>query len=461
MGKPVENIEVELAPKMCELFEGDFFVRVAYGGRGSTKTRGFALKCAIDAYTFASHGISGQIVCAREILNSLEESSMEEIKTAIRETPWLRPHFDIGEKYIRTKCRRVRFTFAGLRHNVDSIKSRARILRMWVDEAEKVSKLSWDKVLPTLREEGEEDIGGGPGWHAELYVSYNPESDMSETHKRFRENPDPDTKVIEINFRDNPWFPDILNRQRINDKEQRPDDYDWIWEGAMRTNMEGAYFAKAMAKADQEGRICAIPFERALRTYTFWDLGVSDDMTVIVVQPFGKEIRIVSAYSNSGYGMDHYVDWLDDLQQQHKFRWAETNAHHAPHDINVRDLITGKTRQEIADRKLGIQFEMIDQVSRKQLSIDAARDILPRVWFNKQDEGVQFVIKALRWYHREYDDQRQAFRQKPEHDWSSNPADAVQQMAMAWDEKFAEAKRKKLAAASRRAAGSRGSWMGG
>ena len=74
---------------------------------------------AVKAYQAAETGMSGVILCAREFMNSLEESSMEEIKQAIRSVPWLDDYFDIGEKYIRTRNRRISYAFAGLRHNLD------------------------------------------------------------------------------------------------------------------------------------------------------------------------------------------------------------------------------------------------------------------------------------------------------------------------------------------------------
>ncbi|SQC88096.1 phage terminase [Klebsiella pneumoniae] len=126
----------------------------------------FAKMSAVKAYQYAECGISGVIVCGREFMNSLEESSMEEVKQAIRETPFLNDYFDIGEKYIRTKNRLVSYVFCGLRHNLDSIKSKVRILLAWVDEAESVSDTAWNKLDPTVREEGV--FADGSPWASEF-----------------------------------------------------------------------------------------------------------------------------------------------------------------------------------------------------------------------------------------------------------------------------------------------------
>lgn len=209
--------------------------RVFKGGRGSGKTRGIAKRSALRVYQLAEMGVEGVFLASREHLNSLNESSMEEIKAAINSEPWLADYFDIGEKYIRTKNRRISYAFAGLRHNLDSIKSKARIIGNWTDEGENVSDAAWRKLIPTIREEGE-------GWLAENWISYNPESPDSATNKRFIENQAQDCIVTEINYQDNPWFPDILNRQRLEDLEFRPETYEHIWNGAFLTLTDAQVF---------------------------------------------------------------------------------------------------------------------------------------------------------------------------------------------------------------------------
>ncbi|WP_417861865.1 PBSX family phage terminase large subunit [Vreelandella venusta] len=228
---------LELPPKLIPVFTDkpgeQVRYRGGYGGRGSAKTRTFALMSAVRAYMFAEAEQSGVILCGREYMNSLEDSSMEEVKQAIRSVDWLNAYFDIGEKYIRTKNRRVWYTFAGLRHNLDSIKSKARILLAWVDEAETVSEIAWQKLLPTVREE-----------NSEVWVTWNPEKDGSPTDTRFRKNAPEGSKIVEINYTDNPWFPAVLDMERLNDRETLDDQtYAWIWDGAYRENSEAQILA--------------------------------------------------------------------------------------------------------------------------------------------------------------------------------------------------------------------------
>lgn len=209
--------------------------RVFPGGRGSGKTKGLAKMSAIYGYKFAEAGRVGLILSSREHLNSLDESSMEEIKAAIRSEPWLADYYDIGEKYIRTKNGRVKYAFAGLRHNLDGIKSKANILLNWTDEAENVSEAAWRKLIPTIR----------GGTDLENWVSYNPESPDSATHKRFIATPPTDCIITELNWRDNPWWSvSGLEGERLDDQRLRPDTYDHVWEGRFLTLTDAQVFAR-------------------------------------------------------------------------------------------------------------------------------------------------------------------------------------------------------------------------
>jgi len=238
------TIQVQLPPKLRAVFSGVADVRASYGGRGSGKTRTFAMMSAIRAYQWAGNGASGMVLCGRQFMNSLADSSMEEIKAAIRSQDWLSPHFEIGEKFIRTAAHlpgRIDYAFTGLDRNIDSVKSKARIKLAWVDEAETVAEVAWAKLIPTLRERD-----------SELWVTWNPERDDSATHRRFRLTPNGRTKIAEMNWRDNPWFPEVLNRQRLRDKAERPDTYHHVWEGDFLTVsdaqvLKGRYTSEAFA----------------------------------------------------------------------------------------------------------------------------------------------------------------------------------------------------------------------
>lgn len=214
--------QIELPPKLIPVFAGKKRYRCAYGGRGSGKTRSFALMTAVRGYQCGQAGLNGAILCGREFVNSLADSSLEEVKEAIRSVPWLANYYEIGDKYIRSRDRRINYLFAGLRYNLDSLKSKARILLAWADEAESVSEMAWQKLLPTVREHD-----------SEVWVTWNPEIEGSPTDLRFRKHIGDNGISVEVNYCDNPWFPEVLEQERLADKARLDEaSYRWIWEGA-------------------------------------------------------------------------------------------------------------------------------------------------------------------------------------------------------------------------------------
>ena len=261
--------QIQLPKKLISVFVAENVrYRGAYGGRGSAKTRTFALMTAIKAYQLAEAGISGAILCAREFMNSLADSSMEEIKQAIQSVDWLNDYFDIGQHYIRTRNGLISYIFCGLRHNLDSIKSKARILLCWVDEAEKVSEMAWRKLTPTVRED-----------NSEIWVTWNPETKGSPTDLRFRQNPPENSAIVELNYNDNPFFPDVLEQERLNDLARLDyASYAWIWEGAYLENSD---------KQVLNGKYVIQPFDddlykKAERLLFGGDFGVANDPNTLI-----------------------------------------------------------------------------------------------------------------------------------------------------------------------------------
>ena len=183
--------KLQIPPKLIPVFQGEARYRGAYGGRGSAKTRTFALMTAVEGYRRGMVGETGQILCGREFMNSLDDSSLEEVKSAIKSVPWLDAYYECGEKYIKSRDGRISYVFAGLRRSLDALKSKARIIVAWIDEAETVSEAAWRKLIPTVREN-----------NSEIWVTWNPESKESAVHKRFREKPPANAKVTKVNWSD-------------------------------------------------------------------------------------------------------------------------------------------------------------------------------------------------------------------------------------------------------------------
>lgn len=297
---------IEIPPKLIPAFEGNYRYRCSHGGRGSAKTRTFALMTAIRGYMAAMNGQSGVILCAREYMNSLEESSMEEVKQAIRSVPWLNDFYELGEKYIRTKCRSVSYVFAGLRHNLDSIKSKARILIAWVDEAESVSEIAWTKLTPTVREAG-----------SEIWVTWNPERDGSATDKRFRKNPPDSSVVVEMNYGDNPWFPSVLEEERLSDQSRLdPNTYAWIWEGAYLENSDKQVLANKYVVQSFPDDL----WQKADRLLFGADFGFAKDPNTLLRQFILNDCLYIE-YEAYGIGveLDHMPAFYDKIPESRKW----------------------------------------------------------------------------------------------------------------------------------------------
>jgi len=405
------KIDIEIPPKLLPVFDGKADVRGAYGGRGSGKTRTFALMTAIRAMMWDRAGRHGMILCGRQFQNSLEDSSLEEIKAAIREHDWLEARFDIGERYVRTASGHIHYSFTGLDRSIDSIKSKSRILLCWVDEAEPVTEEAWQKLIPTLREED-----------SELWVTWNPESKRSSTHRRFRESrPDPLVKITEINWRDNPWFPDILERTRQRDLKDRPEIYDHVWEGGYREIFEGAYYAPQLAALGEANRIVDLRPDPDLPVHTVWDLGIGDSTAIWFFQVVGKEIRVLDHYEAHGQGLPHYAEVIERKGYKRGDDWV-------PHDARVRELGTGRTRVETL-RALGLSPRLVPN-HKVEDGINATRETLPSCWFDRQ--RCDYGLDALRQYRAEKVEDKGVFRDKPLHDWTSHSADAFRYLAMGW-----------------------------
>lgn len=424
---------IELPPKLIGVFvdrPGEFVrYRGAYGGRGSGKTRSFALMAAIRGYEFGATGREGVILCGREFMNSLDESSMEEIKAAIRAHDWLAAYYEIGEKFIRSKDGRIRFVFASMSRNVDSVKSKSRVLLAWVDEAEPVSDESWRKLLPTIREDG-----------SELWVTWNPESEDSATHKRFRENPPEASKIVEINWRDNPWFPAVLDFERRQDERLRPDSYAHIWEGAFNTVREAAYFARWIEAAEAEGRIGDFPPDPMLPVVTAWDIGVRDYTAIWFIQEDGARATVVDYYEAEGLGaqqiveqaMPEYAESIADgaarlieMGRTRPFRYAE---HWLPHDVRVREWGAGARQRVEVLRELGLRGVRKGANAGPDQRIEATRQLLPTMRFHATPR-VRLGIKRLRNYQRRWNRQL-AMWEGPLHDENSHGADAFGEYAV-------------------------------
>ena len=417
---------IELPPKLIPVFAGEARYRGAYGGRGSGKTRTFAIMAAVHGARCAQAGRSGIILCVREFMNSLDDSSMAEVKAAIASDEFLSSWYEVGEKYIRTKdCgngARVEFKFAGLNRNIDSVKSKSQILLCWADEADPITETAWQKLIPTVREH-----------ESEIWVTWNPERKNSATHKRFREAAPEGAQIVELNWRDNPRFPNVLELERLNDYNNRPDHYDHIWEGDFVSVVEGAYFAKHIAKAKADKRIgkkaepVHVAADPLMTLRAFWDIGgtgaKADACAIWIAQFVGREIRWLDYYEAQGQPLATHVQWLRDNGYGKALCVL-------PHDGATNDKVFDVS-YESALRDAQFEVEVIPNQGKgaAMMRVEAARRLFPSMWF---DEKCEAGLDAVGWYHEKRDDERN-IGLGPNHDWSSHGADAFGLGAVAYE----------------------------
>lgn len=202
--------------------------------------------------------------------------------------------------------------------------------------------------------------------------------------------------------------------------------------------LEGVIFRQEIETLIQEGRaLNLIPVEKSLPVYSFWDIGLNDLMAIWLVQFHRMEIRLIGCYANNNTLFETYINWLINFRDRHNIRFAK---HYGPHDLEVRDIFTAEKRIDTA-RAMGVDFTLVERCKVKGESIDALRRLFPRIVIDinrcgpASQEGKNKDIngwEALKKYRREWDPDNEVFNDKPVHDWSSNYADALQQMGLVW-----------------------------
>ena len=261
-------------------------------------------------------------------------------------------------------------------------------------------------IMPALSDrQGWLDLSGTPkGWGNLL----------GETYKRAQDDPEWFVQVLKAS-QTGLIDPDELARLR---KAMPANEYEQEFECSFDAAITGAYFAEGIRKLEEDGRITAVPYDPAFRVYTAWDLGISDSMVIWFWQMVGREIRVIDYHESAGHGLEYYANVL----QSKGYAYGQ---HFGPHDIEVREIGTGKSRREVA-QSLGIRFDLAPNLPIKD-GIDAARMVIPRCVFDAKKCAVG--LDALRQY-REKVDEKRGISLGPLHDWSSHAADAWRYLAV-------------------------------
>lgn len=424
--------EAQFPAKLKPLFQPRRY-KVLHGGRGGAKSWGVARALLIQG---AAQPI--RVLCAREFQNSIKDSVHKLLSDQI-EALGLAEFYEIQATVIRG-VNGTEFAFEGLRHNVTRIKSYEGVDRVWVEEAQTVSKSSWDLLIPTIRKPG-----------SEIWITFNPEFEDDETFARFVLHPPASAWVCEINYRDNPWFPDVLEDERLELKARDPESYDHVWEGKCRRWLEGAIYATELRAAYDENRIGAVPHDPAIPVHTAWDIGRTDDTSIWWYQVAGRELHIIDCVSQPGGDPAHFasmilghkvdIDFISGevkvthgAPNEHAHRAAyRYERHWLPHDAKAKTFAAqGKSTQQQLAAALGWGAVSITPNLDREDGIKVARSMFGRCYFdqNRCADG----LRALRRYRRELQTDAVSLQRTPKHDWASHAADAFRYLAVAWRE---------------------------
>lgn len=396
--------------------------KASYGGRGSGKSHFFASLMVEDC--LAEPGISGEgmrAVCIREVQQDLKDSAKLLIQDKLR-------HYGLGEAdgfsifkdRIETPKDGI-IIFKGMNdYTAESVKSLERFKRAWWEEAQTGTSTSLGMLRPTIREDG-----------SELWFSWNPRKKTDPVDAMLRGPFLPTgAKVVRANYTENPWFPKVLEQERLDCLRDKPDQYANIWGGDYVSVVDGAYFARELALVKSEGRIGRVGADPLMVIRIFCDIGGTgaraDAFTMWAVQFIGREIRVLNYYEAVGQPIGTHLNWLrtNGYGPERADIWL-------PHDGDTQDKVYDVSYKS-AFEAAGYAVEIIPNQGKGAASmrIESARRLFPSIWFN--EATTEPGRDALGWYHEKKDDAR-GVGLGPDHDWSSHGADAFGLMCVAYE----------------------------
>ena len=354
-------VDIEFPKKLVPLMEQEDRKRyyITYGGRDSG--RSWAMARALLLLGLRDPLL---ILCAREVMKSIGESIHRLLVNQI-ELLGLEHWYTVTDNSIkgRNGCE---FIFAGLR-TVDAtkLKSYESVDIAMVEEAENVSKRSWNTLIFTIR---------AP--ESEIWVNFNPYLDSDETYQRFVADPPENSWVQKVTYRDNPWFSEVLEGDRKKMERQDPDEYDNIYEGNARLVVAGAIYAKEIRKMVEEQRFRNVPYDPRLRVHTIWDLGWNDQTSIIFAQRLHSEVRIIDYEEDSFLRYDEWAKRINDKPYVYGDHWL---PHDGDHETQAGQ---GESAQTQLRRLLGVKPKIIARPESVDLPIRAARMMWPRVYMD-------------------------------------------------------------------------------
>lgn len=399
----------------------------AYGGRGSGKSHFFAELLIDDAQRFPGEAGEGlRALSAREIQKSLKQSAKFLIESKLKSLGLgEKDGFKVFTSVIETPGGGL-IDFQGLQdHTADSIKSYEGFHRAWIEEAQTISDYSLSLLRPTIRWE---DIQ--KGLESEIWFSWNPRRAIDPVEVLLRKTKPTNSIVVQANWRDNPWFPRVLEQERLDCFEKQPDEYDHIWEGGYVTVKKGAYFSKNIQSAKRQHRIGVVAPDPLLPFKAFIDIGgtgaKSDAFSMWIDQFVGKQDRVLDYYEAVGQPLSAHIEWM-----RSRGYTPDNTEIFLPHDGVTNDKVYDVSF-ESSFTDAGFNVEVIPNQGRgaAKARIEASRRMFGQCWFNEETTGAG--LSALGWYHEKWDEQRN-IGLGPEHDWASHGSDAFGLKAIVYE----------------------------
>lgn len=424
------DVALTFPPKFAPFMQPNPW-KVAFGGRGSGKTESIA-----KMLLFMGTQRPLRIICCREYMASIKESSHLALADAVDDLR-LSDFYEVQEHEIKSKTfvpdaerpEAKKFTtirFSGIRNNPQNLKSAKGIDICWIDEADAISHRSMEILIPTVHRKGQTLE------FPEIWISFNPHWESDLVYKMFvTENLYPTACVVNVNWRDNPWFPPALQQAREQLLLNDPDAHEHVYEGKCKTAVHGAVYRSEIAKAEDSGQFTDFEYDSTGGPVeAFFDIGIgrSDATAVWLAQRVGPQIRLLWYFEFTQKDLNYCMVVINQICRENSFFLDRI---HLPHDARKHEFGTGMSAEEVLRKQnykvsIGLLLSVED-------GINAVRSSFPNLWFNVY--RCQKGIDHLRSYHYQYrddTDKDKGFQAKPVHDSHSHAADALRYLCLAF-----------------------------
>jgi len=413
-------------PEVFKPFRNPARYKGAYGGRGGAKSHTFAELMILRCYEQTTRA-----VCIREVQNTIRDSVRQLLIDKIQKLGFGN-FFTVLDSEIRGANGSL-IIFRGMQsYNAENIKSLEDFDLAWVEEAQTFSDHSLRLLRPTIRKDG-----------SEIWFSWNPRHDTDAVDKFFRDGNRRTGMIgIAVGWQDNPWLPDVIYQEMLDDYAADPEMAEHVWGGGYEIITEAAYYAKLLASAEKDGRIGRFPYDPTFPVFTSWDIGVDDYTAIWFLQTDGRKVWVIDFFEISNAGAQEIVELalpeighIDDvskaaaqlleLGRDEPYRYGK---HFLPHDVKVREWGAGAKQRSLTLLGLGVKPIHVGVATDPADRINAARALLPIVYFD-DNPRVRVGISRLRRYKRRKIEALEVYA-GPLHDENSHAADAFGEFAI-------------------------------